>query len=663
MRQLRKGLSFGALLGMVGWLVVGCTTTPRVRGQEPDVEEPFPEKQELENIESSEEPTSFFQERREQAETWELEGPLPERLGVIEHEPETPFEEILARQADQAGGDVVASQGMHCLAREVGHFYLEKGAFPSGNLRDFMRTRCGAVPAKFGNVWWNWDQPPAVSDKRVARQWKNQGNGVARIKKAMDGEHRSVGIWYGKNEDGAVLLTTVGQRAVDLEPTALDVDGGEPVVLEGETHRDFEMLDAIRTKSAFGFDRCEMDRAVELPKFRIRCEPDGEVGPTRIELLGYLRQRGIGHGLFGNTIWRGEQAAKVYRPSKASRAVARAYQRLGSEGGGESSDTEAENGSTAEGADGESGESKGDELGEVRKFVELVNMVREEAGLQPATFARNQSASTHRLADEYFKAAYKSRDSKRADRIALGLMAGWEVDADIMSGGLASRAVQSERIEVLLQRLVSTASGRQVLFEPEYSQMAVGLTKPSDREALGAIVTAYRELPNLSHDERVAKAFETLNRRREQEGVDPIERDTSLDGKLRQIARKVETGTMEFARAQRRAMAVAAQMWGTRVSSVGMLASSLEDYSLHSDLASGPVERAAVMVVPYKDPDLAWTPYIVLAVFPEMSGEMAAAPGLVPDSRRASRLRPGRLAGGGAFRVGIRPFPFPEIID
>lgn len=662
MRQLCDGLSFGVLFGMVGLLAVGCTT-PRPRGQEPDVEEPFPDKRELEDIESSEEPTSFFRERREQVETWELEGPLPDRLGVLEHEAESPFEKILAEQVERAGGDVVASEGMHCLAREVGHFYLENGAFPSGNLRDFMRTRCGAVPAEFANVWWNWDQPPTVADERVARQWKNQGNGVARIKKAMDGEHRSVGIWYGKNEDRAVLLTTFGERAVDLEPTALDVDGGEPIVLEGETHRDFEMLETIRTKSAFGFGRCEMDRTVELPKFRLRCEPDGETGPTRIELLGYLRKRGIGHGLFGNTIWRGEEAAKVYRPSKASRAVTRAYRRLSSEGDDASSGQKAEGDSEAEGADGEAGEPKSDELEEVRKFVDLVNMVREEAGLQKATFARKQSTSAHRLADEYFRAAYESRDAKRADRIALGLMAGWQIDAEITSGGLASRAVQSERIEVLLQRLVSTASGRQVLFEPDYSQMAAGLTKPSDREAVGAIVTGYRPLPDVSHDERAAEAFETLNRRREQEGAEPIEHDTSLDGKLRQIAQKVETGTMEFARAQRRAMAVASQMWGTRVSSVGMLAGSLGDYSLHSDLATGPVERAAVMVVPYKDPDLAWTPYIVLTVFPEMSGEMAAAPGLAPDATHASRLRPGIFSDSRASRVGVRPFPFPAVTD
>ncbi len=641
MRRLWKRLSdkrLAIVFVVVG--AVGCAS-PRahVGGGEVDVDEPFPDREELSQIESSEQPTSFFNESRTHVESWELQGSLPDRIGAVDYEPSSPFEQILADQVDRAAGDVVASEGMHCLARQVGHFYLEKGAFPSGNLRDFMRTRCGVVAADFGNVWWSWDRPPNASEKRVAEQWKTRGKGVKRLEKAIGGRHRSIGIWYGKNDDRAILLTTFGERTADLEPTAIDVDGDEPIVLEGEGFPDYTRTEAIRTKSAFGFDRCTVDRSVELPEFRVRCEPDGETGPTRVEVLGFFRDRGLGHSVLGNTVWRGESAARTYRPSEASRAVARASRNLGETG--EESEREAE----AAGDDSEQAgreESGGDgKLEGLRKFVRLVNAVRREAGLSEVSFEAAQSSAANGLAGDYFKAQYESGDAKKADRIALGLLAGWEVEADILSGGLASHAVQAERLDLLAQRLLSTASGRRVLLEPGYTHMAVGLARPSKREAVGAVVTAYRELPDLAHDERATRAFETINELRSQGDEAPIERDSSLDAKIRELANQVEAGTMEFRQAQRQLLAVSSQMWNTRTATVGMLADSLDNFELHPELTGSGPDRAAVMVVPYSSPDLAWTPYIVLVVFPESArqGQMAARPAPDPDREVASRRR------------------------
>ena len=638
------------VISVVAWVAVGCAAPQRTRTKTPEIEvdEPFPKQAELEKIEPSADPSAFYQERRTHVEKWELKAPLPDELGVRSKSPETPWEQALSETVEAADGDVIASSGMHCLARQVGHFYLEKEAFPAGSLRDYIRTRCGVVAHSFSHQWWEWEKVPNASEEKLADHWKKKGKQkLAEL--ANQGKHRSLGIWYGQDEEGAILLVTTGRRTAEITSAPLHVQSGTDIVIEGELFDEYRRVEALRTKSTFGYDSCEMDPSVDLPRFRIRCEPNGETGRTQIQFVAFRHRRGLGRVILSSAVWNDQTEDAVYRPTDAGKAVARAFEQMTSEvasdneskaatgdssAAGKSSEktkvaaTETEGGASgeeaAEGEEAEKTEGPTFELTNARQFIELVNLVREEAGMSSVAFEAGQSKQVQRLAGRYFRAQFEANDPKTAEKIALGLMAGWQVDADIISGTLASRAVQADRAEVLLERLVATPAGRRVLLEPEMDRMAVGLTRPADREATGAVVAAYRELPDESHEERASQAFETINEVRKEQGVSPLKRDHSLDAKLEDLARKIESGELEPGEAQHQMMSLASRLWNVRVSGAWSITNRLDALKLHEGLTAPNVERAAVLVVPYNDSEAAWTSYLVMTVFPAPKSEMAS---------------------------------------
>ena len=61
-------------------------------------------------------------------------------------------------------------------------------------------------------------------------------------------------------------------------------------------------------------------------------------------------------------------------------------------------------------------------------FVEELNVVRFQAGMQPMTLDPAQSETATRLAPQYFAALMGNQDERVADQVALGLLAGWDVE-------------------------------------------------------------------------------------------------------------------------------------------------------------------------------------------------------------------------------------------
>lgn len=693
---------------------VGCSTPrPRMETADVEIEETFPKQKQIEEIEPGERPESFFEERRTHVESWEMKGELPETVGSQPMTPDTPWERILNERIQAVESGAVATEGMNCLARQIGEFYLEHDAFPSGSLRVFLRTRCGVVARNYTKSWWTWEQKPRGETEKLAERWgASQGKA---LKKLAGGKHRSLGIWYGEDEDGAVLVAPVGLRQVDFESTSLKVESGESIVVEGTSHEDFSRLDAVHTRGAFGAGDCEVDSSVEPPEFRVRCPIDPETPFTQVDVTVYPGDRALGYTVFSNAFWRKKADGRTYRPTAASKSVAQAYRSVfdGEEGqsptkakasndeqagkrdadkgeepveSASTSTQEDSSGGWGEEADSgreESGEEPDDRAdsdatddGETsgapgsgeppsvdeKTFAQLVNAVRKSAGLEPVTFESAESETARRLAGRYFRARFEESNSELTDEIARGLLAGWKVRAPIVSASFASHAVDSARPEILLDRLLATPTGRNVLLGDRFQRMAVGLTKTEKRDALGALVAVYRELPDETPKERAERAIQAINDARDDFDAASIDRDGSLDDKVAQIARRVESNQLDMDQAQRQLVTQAARLWNTRVQLVGMISRSLGRVRLHEKLRTAPVESAAVLVVPYRPEGVAWTTYVIFLVHPATSDSMAdTRPPSQEGRERAAFRMPGDLwslvasgpwAGGGCTGCG-----------
>src|SRR5262249_19578812 len=148
---------------------------------------------------------------------------------------------------------------------------------------------------------------------------------------------------------------------------------------------------------------CEVNPAVALPRFSIVCPvaTDDEVAWVSVSALPPGRV--LGTPLIEMLVWPSGTPGKVY--AKLARPAA--------------------------GAAGAS----------AQEIVQEINRVREEAKLPPLRLSDQESLTASRLAPHYFAPANAGGSADTSDKIALGLLAGWEVDGTIRSGHFVSTQV------------------------------------------------------------------------------------------------------------------------------------------------------------------------------------------------------------------------------
>src|SRR5207237_948074 len=99
----------------------------------------------------------------------------------------------------------------------------------------------------------------------------------------------------------------------------------------------------------------------------------------------------------------------------------------------------------------------------VHSIFEGLNRARARARLAPVTLSAAQSSENTRLAGTLFEAT-RTNDHATADRIALGLMAGWEIGAMIRGGNVyVERAAPTRDPRVWLAVALEHPMGRSFL--------------------------------------------------------------------------------------------------------------------------------------------------------------------------------------------------------
>ncbi len=139
----RSGLAL-CLAGLP--LVLACQTAPKPA---PGPASRFPSEDELSKLPPPPAASQLGIVAQDDIDAWTLTGPFPERVEVAPHAASTPFETLLAEAAAGRTGLAIASEAMHCAARELGGFLLERQRPPPVSLLDFMAARCGAVGGSF----------------------------------------------------------------------------------------------------------------------------------------------------------------------------------------------------------------------------------------------------------------------------------------------------------------------------------------------------------------------------------------------------------------------------------------------------------------------------------------------------------------------------------
>jgi hypothetical protein len=157
------------------------------------------------------------------------------------------------------------------------------------------------------------------------------------------------------------------------------------------------------------------------------------------------------------------------------------------------------------------------------QFISMVNQVRAQIGVGPLSLEQRQSATITRLAPHFFAAVGGGAGEDVAETVALGIIAGWDVNGLVQSGAFTSGwLASSQEVPSLVELFLAHPGGREVLLDPRVSRVAVGSFVEREHGALAAVVSTYALHGSEGTSAQVKRLLERLNAERAKKNLDPV---------------------------------------------------------------------------------------------------------------------------------------------
>jgi hypothetical protein len=569
-----KGIHVALLFSLVA---LGCAARPSRSGGGSE----FPSRAELTRLTASPPPAKINVSDHVDVESWKLEGSLPDAIDTAPPEATTPWGKAIL-DAVKRPADVMATGAMECAARASASFLLEHKTLPGGAVLRFIAGRCGvptshlrAVSVTFGNV------PAITSDEEVFGAMRGD---VEQMLHHLGPGRSFAGLGFARIGDraGAVLLTA--DRSVLLERTPLVQSDGR-VVLRGELLEPSQRVRALVTAGRFGFAECTQEPSVLLPRFVIVCPLAKADASATVQMVAFPAGR-----VLGSTV-----LEAVVFPAEPSPSFS--------------------------GFIGDEAMSPSDQPAIAKALAEQVNAVRKNAGMPPLRLSLGQSKVASSLAPYYFASTTGSLDPLIADKVALGLMAGWDVEGEVRDGHFSSVASSRREPARLLSELAARPFGRETLFDPKTSALAVGVLAPSDG-ALGMMIGTYTMFdPAMSLDDEMGRVVDRLTRLRRAKGLPPPRLITELHEDARNAAARVTQGVDPSDALDGMLQDTAGRLQRGGVQGWALTAPSVETLEIPSDLLSRPNLLFAVSVARYRRAGHPWRQLMVFVVALQLEGQ------------------------------------------
>ncbi|MFQ5990313.1 MAG: hypothetical protein ACE5K9_10405 [Candidatus Methylomirabilales bacterium] len=570
----------GALIALsISVVSYACAKPPTKTTQVPSARSPFPSREELSQLGQSPLRRDLFDVPMRDVDSWQLKGDFPKLIQLAPHQPSSPWEELLAEQARRIGGTLYPSAAMHCVAREYARFYSVQGVRPTERLVQYMAGACGAIAQDITPMVLHARVPEAVSDDDLLRHWKEA---LTRFSASIQGELRIAGLAFVREKERAVVAVVHGERRVEVNPLVPVPDAHGHVLVEGRLLVPAERIHAMINRGRYGFAACAVHPGIPLPRFAILCEMAKSDELSWIE-ISFLPP---GRILFGSALQvlarvPGTSVDRYRRPVYAKSSEAATPEQF------------------------------------TAKLTKALNEVRERAKLPPLALATRQSEVAAALAPRFFAAGLGKADPLDADRIALGMTAGWDVQGVIREGAFFSTLIGETRD---VSRWLSTAlefpGGRQVLLSPDATKLAVGPLLVDQNELLGAIVSSYSFFDE-NHAADAAKIFNLIARRRIDLRLSAPKRLEALDSHMVAAGRIVRSRSASPRDALNDLLQVSVRVLQRSVNGFVLEASRLEVFQLPEEFLRRRSLELAIGVTHYRPGWEPWARYVILVVVAE----------------------------------------------
>ncbi|HVE87391.1 MAG TPA: hypothetical protein VND93_31255 [Myxococcales bacterium] len=569
------GRSF-LLAALAACVAAGCATTGSGR---------FPSPAALDALGPAPAPAQLTALDTAPVERWELSGPLPEgtSVGPAVYEGGGFGAELSAFAREKASFD--ASADMACIARENGRFLLSQGAPAPRDLQRYIIGRCGSTVVRHRSLTITGDVQDSVPESEVLAHWREDFRKM--LADLPAGGHLAAGVWFGHSKGKVLVLLAFGDRAVRLDPIRSVPAADGTVTLRGEVLAPAIRVEALVNKGRFQFASCEPEPSVQLPRFAFRCAVNRADPSTWASLFVYPPGRLLGNpGVEVLVFPQGQALSTFSRPAVPA----------------------------SPGADG------GDDS---LRFAQLLNGLRAEAGLPALVLSEGESATARKVAPHYFAATLGLVPPTVADTVALGLMAGWNVEQLTRGGYFSADWVGSGDVAALLAEMLDQPGARRTLFDPGVRAIAFGSFRVPERHVLGGLVATYATFDDAPPASEAKKVVDALDRQRAARGVGPVEL-VALPPDAREEMDQALASSGSSKDALRAVMARALQLTGQSVQGIVVETGSLDALQFPDELLRRSPLVVFVSVTHYRPKGEPWGRYVVAVAYTAQVGQTAS---------------------------------------
>jgi hypothetical protein len=521
---------------------------------------------------------------------WQLAGPLPTGVDTVAHAPASGWDGLLAEAVAARAGLVFAAESTACAARELGLFYVANRALPGEVLQQFISARCGVAGARVSSGLRWGDVADDVTEDRLLREWGPDVGADLRKTFEANGGPALAGIWFGRKGGRAVVLWAVAARKVQIDPVPFVPAEAGHVTIRGELLIAAEHLQGIANAGRFGVHRCVANPQVQLPRFALQCDVDAGDRAAWIDVAAFPPGRILGPVVLTTMVWPAGTPGDVFERPRTG-----------------STDAGVEPGGLA------CASSAGGDVSQA--LAACINRVRAEARLAPLDLAPAESRLAERLAPHFFAAMIGAEPELVADKVVLGLRAGWDVGAALRYGQFASGVVLgSADVEHLVAAVLDRPSGREALLDPEARRLAIGAVGGGSGKALGAIFGAYSLFDGRDDPGDPARVWKRLTDLRARKGRAAPGRMSAIEADVATATRRIAAEAHAPDQALQEALEAASARVHSEVRGWWIEATKLDEMDIPADLIQASSPNIAIAVSHYRRADEPWTHYVVVIV-------------------------------------------------
>jgi hypothetical protein len=248
-----------------------------------------------------------------------------------------------------------------------------------------------------------------------------------------------------------------------------------------------------------------------------------------------------------------------------------------------------------------------------KKLFDGINQRRTEARLPKLVEAKAQSQGDNtRLAPHFFH-ALASANNEKADKLLLGLMAGWDVAGTIRNASVFGSFQSGAKAPgAWLVSALETPTGRYSLLSTDAQQLALGVTTVSTLGGLGVVVSTYTVFEGRDHAVDAKLFVEHVNALRAHKGLPPATWVTAGEA-LHKAVTRTDQGAAPMD-AMREALDEETQERQGRVVGIASPTFSIESMQLDTAFLDLAKMTLMVEVTHAKAPNLPWGHLLVFAM-------------------------------------------------